>query len=236
MGTAGTMLFENFRRRANQSYSNHLELRRLKRVVGTETFSQFGEDAVIKTLLPEGVGTYVDVGAGNPVRGSNSYTFYRMGWRGVLIEPLSWNVHLARKIRPRDRVVQVICGEEEAACEVLYEFHHYEYSTTSKARVNDLAKLGHAPFRQHELEVKSLRRILGRDEILSPSFLTIDVEGMDLAVLRGNDWNIFRPDIIAIEEWISPIDGRTQVQEFLDPYGYKIVAYCGMTSVYALTK
>lgn len=226
------MFLEAARRKANQTYANYREIRRLKRSVGTRSFAQFGEDAVVRKLLPDGTGFYVDVGAGNPVIGSNTYSFYLSGWSGLLIEPLTWNVHLARKVRPRDRVIQAICGTDNGVPKILYEFDPYEYSTTSLARVSELARLGHVPFREHELIVSPLRRLLNKKEITSPSFLTIDVEGMDLEVLQSNDWDVFQPDVIAIEEWESPIAYRTQVQEYVGLLGYHIAGYCGVTSLY----
>ena len=49
---------------------------------------QFEEDKLILKYLPENPKRqYMDIGAGAPVKLSNTYFFYQMGWNGMLIEP-----------------------------------------------------------------------------------------------------------------------------------------------------
>ena len=54
------------------------------------SFSQFGEDVIITSMLRrygiESV-TYLDIGANEPIMGSNTYGFYLRGNRGVLVLP-----------------------------------------------------------------------------------------------------------------------------------------------------
>ncbi|MGI4775996.1 MAG: FkbM family methyltransferase [Janthinobacterium lividum] len=38
------------------------------------------------------------------------------------------------------------------------------------------------------------------------NLLNVDVEGFDLQVLSSNDWNIYRPEVIAVETWTKDID------------------------------
>src|SRR5262249_61369369 len=74
------------------------------RIVGTESFSQCGEDLVVAfTMGYLGMGphiTYLDVGANDPVNLNNTYYFYRRGHCGVLVEP---NGALCRSLRDRRR-------------------------------------------------------------------------------------------------------------------------------------
>jgi hypothetical protein len=68
--------------------------RRLQRArvgAGRATFSNFGEERILRKyiaeLLPAGTSrTAVDIGAGDGVRGSNSSALFREGWRGVGFE------------------------------------------------------------------------------------------------------------------------------------------------------
>jgi hypothetical protein len=59
--------------------------------------SSFGEDRVLVKFLPEVLGSYIDVGAGAPVRGSNTYLFYERGWRGITIDPIKSLVKMHQK-------------------------------------------------------------------------------------------------------------------------------------------
>src|ERR1051325_5927149 len=68
-----------------------LHLERAKQRIRRSGFSNFNEERLlegfISELLPEGHDrTAVDIGAGDGVRGSNTYALFVKGWRGVGIE------------------------------------------------------------------------------------------------------------------------------------------------------
>ena len=79
--------------KAAQQYLKRVEgrLQRARVGAGRESFSNFGEEQILRKyvaeLLPEGASrTAVDIGAGDGVRGSNTYALFRAGWRGVGFE------------------------------------------------------------------------------------------------------------------------------------------------------
>ena len=43
--------------------------------------------------------------------------------------------------------------------------------------------------------------ILSQLNITSIDFMSVDVEGLDLNVLKSNDWNTFRPKVILVEDF-----------------------------------
>ena len=50
------------------------------------SYAQEGEDLLLERILgKQGKGFYVDVGAHHPVRFSNTFLFYKRGWRGINI-------------------------------------------------------------------------------------------------------------------------------------------------------
>ena len=52
------------------------------------SYSQEGEDMILRRIFGDKrLGFYVDVGAHDPRRFSNTYYFYKRGWRGINIEP-----------------------------------------------------------------------------------------------------------------------------------------------------
>ena len=57
-----------------------------------ESFSQCAEDMIARSLIDTSAGRYVDIGSGHPVRGSNTYSLYRQGWSGLLVDPLRTNI------------------------------------------------------------------------------------------------------------------------------------------------
>ncbi|HZG50708.1 MAG TPA: hypothetical protein VEZ40_01110 [Pyrinomonadaceae bacterium] len=76
-----------------QGYLRRLEHRvqRARATAGRTRFSNFDEERILRKyiaeLLPQGASrTAVDIGAGDGVRGSNTYALFREGWRGVGFE------------------------------------------------------------------------------------------------------------------------------------------------------
>src|SRR6266487_4104160 len=86
------------------------------------SYAQYGEDIVVEALVPELRGFYVDVGAFHPVQFSNTYLFYRKGWRGLNVEANPDALPEFHRKRPGDRTIQAVLSnvEEER------EFHVFE--------------------------------------------------------------------------------------------------------------
>src|SRR3989344_4572766 len=57
-------------------------------LLGKRSYSQSGEDMILRSIFDDKKeGFYVDVGAFHPKLYSNTYYFYKRGWRGINIEP-----------------------------------------------------------------------------------------------------------------------------------------------------
>src|SRR3989344_8600628 len=79
---------------------------------GPNTYSQDGEDLIIKNLLHKKKGFYVDIGAHHPYRYSNTYLLYKSGWHGINIEPTPKSKKLFDRLRDRDINLQVAAGKK----------------------------------------------------------------------------------------------------------------------------
>ena len=75
---------------------------------GKRSYAQSGEDVVVDAILSrQKKGFYVDIGAYHPKVFSNTYLFYKRGWRGICVEPnpeAKWMFEWARR---RDRFVNM---------------------------------------------------------------------------------------------------------------------------------
>ena len=77
------------------------------------SWSQEGEDLLLKRVFEgQSVGFYVDIGAHHPKRFSNTYLFYRMGWRGINIDAMPGSMSAFNKIRSRDINIEAGVGEK----------------------------------------------------------------------------------------------------------------------------
>lgn len=176
-------------------------LRRDPKMLPQSCYGQDGEDLILDRFLEhQRNGFYVDVGAHHPVRFSNTYLFYRRGWRGINIDAEPGSMRLFNKLRRRD--INVECGVAGRGGLMNYfRFNEPALNTFDKgeARLKD-----RAPYKiieQVEVSVRRLDDLL--DQYVPPGqaidFMTVDVEGKDYEVLASNDWQRFRPRYILAE-------------------------------------
>ncbi len=169
----------------------------------TSTYSQEGEDLLLARIFEElqiGTGFFVDIGAHHPKRFSNTYYFYRRGWRGINVDPLPGSKRMFERLRPRDITVECGVGAKEGVLEY-FSFNDPALNTFS---ATEARKKEVAPFRLVErlrIPVMPLGPLL--DEYLPEGthidFMTVDVEGFDHEVISSNDWSRYRPRVILIE-------------------------------------
>jgi len=192
------------------------------------SFSQNYEDLIIDKIIGKNDGFYVEIGAYHPTRLSNTYRFYRKGWRGVVVEPNPEINKMFRKIRPSDRYVGTGIGKDGG------EMKYYKYpisalNTFSKKQVKINAGKGYKYNKIEKIEIIGIRNFLKkyvkRKKI---DVLSIDVEGWDDIILRNWDWKI-KPKIICVES-----EGKMKVEFWLKRQGYKLAAKTKHNSILAL--
>ena len=195
------------------------------------SYSQRGEDLIINKLLGnKDKGFYVDVGAYNPFKLSNTLKFYKKGWSGINIEPQKANYNLFVKHRTRDINLNFGIGKKEEELE-FFEMSPESLSTFSEKEAKVNKALGYKLKRVSKIKIYRLDNILvkylNKHHI---DFMSIDTEGYDLDVLQSNNWNKFKPKVICIE---SKKDNGLQ-EKFLSSKGYSKVADNGLNSIFLL--
>lgn len=167
------------------------------------SYSQEGEDMILKRIfetLGRTNGFYVDVGAHHPQIFSNTYYFYRRGWRGINIDAMPDSMDLFRQRRPLDVNLEMVIADSRR-CLTYHAFKEPALNTFSKPLAERYRRQSELLF-EREMSAMPLAEIL--DQHLPPGqsidFLNIDVEGLDYEVLVSNNWSKYRPNIILIEE------------------------------------
>lgn len=191
----------NIRRFAGKCLSAYY----LMRARAQPSFSQAGEDQVVRYLFEKlriTRPTYLDIGANHPVLGNNTYYFYLRGCRGVCIEPDPEYYALIGKKRGRDAVLQAGIGNDEASEALLYIFPHpfSGWNTFSKEEALGRGKeSGIAYIKTVKIPLMTINSVMEEHFDPHPNFISIDVEGMDLAILRSLDFSRFKPEVICAE-------------------------------------
>ncbi len=197
------------------------------------SFSQFGEDVVVQSLLRKvHKGFYVDVGAFHPIQYSNTYLLYRHGWKGIAVDPSVRAEKLFKVFRPRDRFHTVGVGEREET--VTYtEFDDPAYNTAHAEQALQWERAGRKIVKKENIQIMPLHSILAQENVTAIDLLSIDVEGSDAEVLRSHDWGI-PTRVVVIEDHSFDVTtpGRSEVYAFLHARGYVLRGLCGPSLIF----
>ena len=72
------------------------------------------------------------------------------------------------------------------------------------------------------------------NQFVNIDVLSVDAEGFDLKVLKSNNWEIYQPTVILVEQHtlkFNELDSDLTYL-FLTSKGYKLVSRCFVTSIY----
>lgn len=204
-----------------------------------KSYSQEGEDMILRRLFEkQKAGFYVDVGAHHPKRFSNTYFFYKIGWRGINIDAMPGSMNIFKKLRPRDINIEKPISDCRQVL-TYYSFNEPALNGFSKELSEKRNGLdSYKIISKEKLETAPLSKILDTYLPVNQSidFMSIDVEGLDFNVLKSNNWNIYRPKIILIEILDSSLDEieTSEIASFLKQFDYCIYAKCFNTVFFKL--
>jgi FkbM family methyltransferase len=204
------------------------------------SYSQEGEDLILQRIFNDRKdGFYIDIGAHHPKRFSNTYIFYKKGWRGINIDPMPGSMSSFNKYRNGDINLEIGISSKEQ--ELKYFIFNERALNTFNAIEAEL-KVFENPNKYFLKETKiiktySLATILNKylKESQVIDFLSVDVEGLDLEVLKSNDWNKYKPNYILVEELRSTLEevfSKSDVFNFFNELGYSLVSKTVNTSIY----
>jgi FkbM family methyltransferase len=193
-----------------------------------EAYAQEGEDLILERLLDgQPYGTYVDIGAHHPMRFSNTYLFYKRGWRGINVDAQPGSMAAFRRYRKRDINLELGVGLSTGSLP-FYCFNEPALNTFDEGEAKRKAVPPYHLKVVVNIEVRRLDDILIEYLPLSEdiTFLTTDVEGRDLEVLQSNDWVRFRPRFVLAETLRSDLITLAQspIASYMAAVGYRPVA------------
>lgn len=173
---------------------------RTRTALGVEPFtSSQGWDKIALAHLPRH-GFFVEAGANDGFTESNTYYLeQRLGWRGLLIEPVPQLAAFARRIRSSPVICAALGSPEDEGKTITLNFS----DTVSRIGDADHVKwggmLGKNP-KQVSAQLRTLSSILHEAGNPHVDYLSLDVEEYELEALSGLDHlSQHAPGIIQIE-------------------------------------
>lgn len=186
-------------------------------------YTQYGEQSyILKYFNNKTNGFCVDFGAADGVRYSNTrFLLSELDWTGILIEPNPEAFNSLKELYrdTENTVLNLACFSEEG------EMDFYVYGSGAESQVSTLSTdFKERVTRVHgdkfikqpvKVSVQKMSTILKDSQQID--FISIDCEGVDMEVLKSNDWDRIRPKLVCIEH---SMDKRVLL-DFMSEQGYR---------------
>ncbi len=195
------------------------------------SYSQNGEDIIIygifEALAKKNI-FYIDAGGYHPYNGSNTALFYLTGSSGIVLEPNTELFIPFLKKRPRDICLNIGLSDISGTQSFFLSSSGALGSLIPKENTGSLSseKLNSESV---SIPVRTLQEIINEYAPgKSIDFLSLDIEGMELPVLKTLDYTKNAPSVICVETvQHSPTcqkEKNADVIDFLKSNGYFVYA------------
>lgn len=208
----------------------------------TESYAQGGEDLIVAAILDHlklDQPTYMDVGAFLPVFSNNTYLLYKRGGRGVLIEPNVDCIGQLKGKRPGDITLNIGVGIDDTAAADYYVMSLMQWNTFDKDEAEKRVRETEGKVkieRVVKMPLVNINRVIAEHMGgKAPDYLSIDVEGLDYAILKTLDFAKHRPKVICTETLVtSTMKLKEETAAFLDSKGYMLRGQTFANSIFVL--
>jgi FkbM family methyltransferase len=189
-------------------------------------YSQEGEEIILRRFFKfKNKGFFVDIGAHHPLRFSNTYQLYKLGWRGINIDATPGSMTEFKHYRKEDINIEAGISDTNETL-YFYCFNEPALNTFDEIKAKQIASSEqYNLIKKQEIKTVQLSEILNNyiNSDQEIDFFTIDAEGFDLKVLKSNDWNKYKPNVIVVESSFIDITSLSadEIFIYLDNLGYK---------------
>jgi FkbM family methyltransferase len=198
---------------------------------GGRTYAQHGDDlAVLNIFHRLGIEkpSYLDVGAYHPFDLSNTALLYERGSRGINVEPNEAQHALFVQHRPDD--INLCVGVAPFVGRL--PFYHVDADPGRFTfDVATAATLG--VVKSVEMPVMTLNDIVaGHANGIWPDLLSVDIEGLDVDVLKTADFTHHPPKVALVEADCGTGDASHDLAEIMNAKGFMLHSWCGSNMLF----
>lgn len=214
---------------------------KLLKVNFNKSYSQTGEDLIINFLLQSKAinnFSYLDIGANDPISMNNTYKFYTQGFHGVCIEPDPYIFKKLLKKRSKDICLNIGLTATKNTVEKMYLFEDSTFNTFDESKAENLISIYKCKLKEiKNIEVTHIDKIINKyfsNKV--PDFISIDIEGLDEAILRSLSFDKYRPSIFCLETVKFSPDAsgakRDEIFSFMKEKNYWIFADTYLNTIF----
>jgi FkbM family methyltransferase len=181
------------------------------------SFSQAGEDQAMRYLLYNCLNitnpSYLDIGTNHPIICNNTFYFYNRGSRGVCIEPDVQFESLIKKHRKGDIFLRAGISNTHETDADFYVFpgKYSGWNTFSKSEAESREQSTGVKYESvSKVPLVNINQVMSDYFNPHPNIISLDVEGLDLEILKGLNFERFKPEVICVESITFSISNEEQ--------------------------
>lgn len=177
-------------------------------------------------FIPERFGSFIEIGGYDGVTQSNTLALEKRGWRGILIEAIYPRYLECKRNRPLAEVYHCACAAPELAGKYV-KFENFglmsfakdmiDEDTQATAETNAREVYGEKDRDTYAI-CQTLSSIIAESAFRDIDLLSLDVEGAEIEVLRGLNFEVHAPKAILVETR----DNIHEIVLYLRKRGYRL--------------
>ena len=173
-----------------------------------------------------GTPVFLELGAMDGYWHTNTKAFEEtLGWKGILIEPHPTTFRRLKKNRPNAVLFNEIVSDETGLVRYRYSEHTPGVAGVDETMPDSVRRDHYADETKTLYETRAPRRL---DDIVAASgferidFLSLDVEGHELNVLRSMDFSRFPTYVLLVEALPGDEEKNSAVRSLLEDAGFAL--------------
>ncbi len=163
------------------------------------SYSYGGIDSLILNIFKDQKnGFYLDIGCGHPIKNNNTYLLNKKGWHGINIDLDEENIDLFNVYRKKDLNLATAVSNEEGEVD-LYFYHKKSALNTISKQNADYQKAKVSSIKR--IKTQKINKIIENSSYKDKKidFLSLDVEGSELQILKNFNFEKYAPKVIVVE-------------------------------------
>jgi FkbM family methyltransferase len=185
------------------------------------SYSQLGQDLDVLNLYSnKRSGTFIEIGASDGIRLSNTYLLEQLGWKGICVEPIPEKFELLKKNRKSinvNKAVYNVSGQD-----IKFTVAPYSFLSGITSEIDTFHEVKNTGT---TISVKtiSLNDLISQSGL--PTFidyLSLDTEGSEYEILKALDFSKYKFGTIHVEHnFVMP--KRQYIRSLLFSNGYRFL-------------
>ena len=142
-------------------------------------------------------GFYIDIGCYHPLKYSQTYKLYKLGWSGINLDISKESIDLFESFRSKDKNLNIGISNKAG-----FENFYFTKKISTTNSLNNKYLKESINFKKkflRKIQTQTIDQLFEENNISEVDFLKIDCEGMDLSIIKTLDFSKYKINFLSIE-------------------------------------